>query len=113
MFRRLQNLLSNQEENTRTLTNRLNTNQEFENKVKKFFGENEDFHKKKVTELQKQNQDLVRRLEESEKSRMEKVLEENDSTKVIVKFFKRDILFMTVREHQCTFPLIDCQYYLT
>ena len=82
MFRRLQNLLSNQEENTRTLTNRLNTNQEFENKVKKFFGENEDFHKKKVTELQKQNQDLVRRLEESEKSRMEKVLEENDSTKV-------------------------------
>ena len=99
MFRRLQNLLSNQEENTRTLTNRLNTNQEFENKVKKFFGENEDFHKKKVTELQKQNQDLVRRLEESEKSRMEKVLEENDSTKVIVKFFKRDILFMTVREH--------------
>ena len=91
MFRRLQNLLSNQEENTRTLTNRLNTNQEFENKVKKFFGENEDFHKKKVTELQKQNQDLVRRLEESEKSRMEKVLEENDSTKVIVKFFKRDI----------------------
>ncbi len=107
MFRRLQNLLSNQEENTRTLTNRLNTNQEFENKVKKFFGENEDFHKKKVTELQKQNQDLVRRLEESEKSRMEKVLEENDSTKVIVKFFKRDVLFMTVREHQCTFPLID------
>lgn len=107
MFRRLQNLLSNQEENTRTLTNRLNTNQEFENKVKKFFGENEDFHKKKVTELQKQNQDLVRRLEESEKSRMEKVLEENDSTKVIVKFFKTDVLFMTVREHQCTFPLID------
>ena len=97
MFRRLQNLLSNQEENTRTLTNRLNTNQEFENKVKKFFGENEDFHKKKVTELQKQNQDLVRRLEESEKSRMEKVLEENDSTKVIVKFFKTDVLFMTVR----------------
>ena len=107
MFRRLQNLLSNQDENTRTLTNRLNTNQEFENKVKKFFGENEDFHKKKVTELQKQNQDLVRRLEESEKSRMEKVLEENDSTKVIVKFFKTDVLFMTVREHQCTFPLID------
>lgn len=84
MFRRLQNLLNNHEENTRKLTNRLNANQEFETKVKKFFGENEDYHKKKVTELTKLNQDLVQRLEESEKARMEKVLEESDSSKVIL-----------------------------
>jgi len=81
-IRRLQNLLNNQEENCRNLTNRLNANQEFENKVKKFFGENEDYHKKRVGELTKQNQELVQRLEESEKARMDKVLEENDSSKV-------------------------------
>ena len=66
----------------RTLTNKLNSLQECDNKAKKFFGENEDFFKKKATELTKVNQDLVRRLEESEKARMEKVLEENDSSKV-------------------------------
>jgi len=81
-IRRLQNLLHDHEEDTRKLTNRLSANQEFESKVKKFFGENEDYHKKKVTELTKTNQDLALRLEESEKARMEKILEENDSTKV-------------------------------
>ena len=87
-FRRLQNLLHDHEEDTRKLTNRLSANLEFESKVKKFFGENEDYHKKKVTELTKTNQDLAQRLEESEKARMEKILEENDSTKVKFVFFK-------------------------
>jgi hypothetical protein len=31
----------------------LNATQDFENKVKKFFGENEEFHKKRVGELSK------------------------------------------------------------
>ena len=53
LFRRLQNLLNNHEENLRKLTNRLNATQDFENKVKKFFGENEEFHKKRVGELSK------------------------------------------------------------
>ena len=66
----------------RTLTNKLNALQEFDTKAKKFFGENEEFFKKKATELTKVNQDLAKRLEESEKARMEKVLEENDSSKV-------------------------------
>ena len=75
-------MLNHQEENCRNLTNRLSANQEFESKVKKFFGENEDYHKKRTNELTKQNQELVQKLEESEKARMEKVLEENDSSKV-------------------------------
>ncbi len=55
MSRRLQNLLNNHEENMRKLTNRLNSTQDFENKVKKFFGENEEYHKKRVGELSKGN----------------------------------------------------------
>ncbi len=39
----------------RKLTNRLNSTQDFENKVKKFFGENEEYHKKRVGELSKGN----------------------------------------------------------
>jgi len=87
-IRRLQNLLNNSEENMRTLTNKLNALQEFDTKAKKFFGENEDFFKKKATELTKVNQDLAKRLEESEKARMEKVLEENDSSKVRIEVGK-------------------------
>ena len=87
--RRLQNLLNNSEENMRTLTNKLNALQEFDTKAKKFFGENEDFFKKKATELTKVNQDLAKRLEESEKARMEKVLEENDSSKVTIPVLKK------------------------
>ena len=75
-------MLTNHEENLRTLTNRLSSNQDLEVKVKKFFGENEDFHKKKVIELTKVNQDMAKRLEESEKSKMERILEETDSSKV-------------------------------
>ena len=66
----------------RTLTNKLTANQDLDAKVKKFFGENEDFHKKKVIELTRVNQDMVKRVEESEKSKMERILEESDSSKV-------------------------------
>merc|ERR1719369_962697 len=81
-IKRLQNLLSNKDDHMRKLTNRLNSATDFEGKVKKFFGENEDFHKKKVTELTKANTDLVAKLEESEARRMEKLLEEADSSKI-------------------------------
>jgi len=81
-IKRLQNLLSNKDDNMRKLTNRLNSTTEFESKVKKFFGENEDFHKKKVAELTKANTELVAKLEESEARRMEKLLEEADSSKI-------------------------------
>ena len=69
LFRRLQNILTNHEESIRKLTIKLSSTQELDSKVKKFFGENEDFHKKKAQELTKQNQDLSKKLEESEKSR--------------------------------------------
>merc|ERR1719445_1222004 len=81
-IKRLQNLLSNKDDHMRKLTNRLNSATDFEGKVKKFFGENEDFHKKKVTELTKANTELVAKLEESEARRMEKLLEEADSSKI-------------------------------
>merc|ERR1719483_1123798 len=81
-IKRLQNLLSNKDDHMRKLTNRLNSATDFEGKVKKFFGENEDFHKKKVTELTKANTELVGKLEESESRRMEKLLEEADSSKI-------------------------------
>ncbi len=53
-----------------------------EAKVKSFFGENEEFYKKKAQELTKQNQDLSKKLAESEKSRFERVLEESDTSRV-------------------------------
>merc|ERR1719369_3904 len=81
-IKRLQNLLSNKDDHMRKLTNRLNSATDFEGKVKKFFGENEDFHKKKVAELTKANTELVAKLEESEARRMEKLLEEADSSKI-------------------------------
>jgi len=81
-IKRLQNLLSNKDDHMRKLTNRLNSATDFEGKVKKFFGENEDFHKKKVAELTKANTELVSKLEESEARRMEKLLEEADSSKI-------------------------------
>merc|ERR1719341_2260311 len=58
-IKRLQNLLSNKDDHMRKLTNRLNSATDFEGKVKKFFGENEDFHKKKVSELTKANTELA------------------------------------------------------
>ena len=68
-------MITNFEETIRKLTQTANSNQEFETKVKKFLGENEDFYKKKVAELNK-------RIEEIEKARFEKMLEESDSSKV-------------------------------
>jgi len=81
-IRRLQNILTNHEENIRKLTNKLSSNQDLEAKVKSFFGENEEFYKKKAHELTKQNQDLSKKLAESEKSRFERVLEESDTSRV-------------------------------
>ena len=82
IYRRLQNILTNHEENIRKLTNKLCSNQDLEAKVKSFFGENEEFYKKKAQELTKQNQDLSKKLAESEKSRFERVLEESDTSRV-------------------------------
>jgi hypothetical protein len=81
-IRRLQNIVTNYEENIRKLTSKLHSTQELDTKAKKFFGENEDFHKKKAQELTKQNQDLSKKLAESEKSRFERVLEESDTSRV-------------------------------
>ena len=81
-LRRLQNILTNHEENIRKLSNKLSSNQDLEAKVKSFFGENEEFYKKKAHELTKQNQDLSKKLAESEKSRFERVLEESDTSRV-------------------------------
>ena len=80
--RRLQNLLASKEENIKKLTNRLSSSAEFEEKAKKFFGENENFHAKKVEELSKANKELREKLSESEARRMENLLEEADSTKI-------------------------------
>ena len=66
----------------RKLTNRITASSDFEGKVKKFFGENEDFHKKRVAELTKSNGELMARLEESEKRRMDNMLEESDTKKM-------------------------------
>ena len=81
-LKRLQNLLVSKDENIKKLTNRLSSSAEFEEKAKKFFGENEDFHAKKVDELSKANKELRDKLSESEARRMENLLEEADSTKI-------------------------------
>ena len=81
-LRRLQNLLASKEENIKKLTNRLSASAEFEEKAKKFFGENENFHAKKVEDLSKANKELREKLSESEARRMENLLEEADSTKI-------------------------------
>ena len=67
--KRLQNLLTSKDDQLKKLTNRLDAGSDLEDKVKKFFGENEDFHKKKVAELAKANSELASKLEESEKRR--------------------------------------------
>ena len=81
-LKRLQNLLASKDENIKKLTNRLSSSAEFEEKAKKFFGENEDFHAKKVEDLSKANKELRDKLSESEARRMENLLEEADSTKI-------------------------------
>ena len=74
--------VSEKEDQIKKLTNRLAASAEFEEKAKKFFGENQDFHKKKVEDLTKANKDLKDKLSESEARRMENLLEEADSTKI-------------------------------
>ena len=81
-LKRLQNLLASKDENIKKLTNRLSSSAEFEEKAKKFFGENENFHAKKVEDLSKVNKELRDKLSESEARRMENLLEEADSTKI-------------------------------
>ena len=48
-MKRLQNQLSMKDDQIAKLTGRLEGQAEMEGKVKKFFGENEEFHKKKVS----------------------------------------------------------------
>ena len=60
----------------------ISAGSEFDEKAKKFFGENEDFYKKKVEEVTKANQKLAAKLGESEARRMENLLEEADTTKI-------------------------------
>ena len=53
-IRRLQNLLDNKDDQMKKITIRIEAGSEFDQKAKKFFfGENEDFHKKRGEELSK------------------------------------------------------------
>ena len=81
-IKRLQNLLSNKDEQTKKLTSRIEAGAEFDEKARKFFGDNEDFYKKKVDEVNKANKELAAKLGESEARRMENLLEEADTTKI-------------------------------
>jgi hypothetical protein len=76
--KRLQGLLAGKDDQLQKLTGRLDTAADYEDKVKKFFGENEDFHKKKGAELAKANTELA----DSEKRRMESLLADADSSAV-------------------------------
>ena len=81
-IKRLQNLLVGKDDQIKKLTSKLSTSVEFEEKASKFFGENEDFHKKRLEDLTKANKELKDKLSESENRRMENLLEEADSTKI-------------------------------
>ena len=52
-IRRLQNLLGNKDDQMKKITSRIEAGSEFDKKAKKFFSENEDFHKKRVEEVSK------------------------------------------------------------
>ena len=80
--KRLQILVETKEEQVRRLTARLDANNDLEEKIKKFFGENEDFHKKKAADLAEANLELAAKLEDSEKRRMESLLADADSSAV-------------------------------
>ena len=81
-IKRLQNLLSNKDEQMKKLSGRIEAGAEFDEKARRFFGENEDFYKKKVEEVNKANRELAAKLGESESRRMENLLEEADTTKI-------------------------------
>ena len=81
-IKRLQNLLSNKDDQMKKLTGKIEAGAEFDEKAKKFFGDNEDYYKKKVEEVNKANKELAAKLGESEARRMENLLEEADTTKI-------------------------------
>jgi len=81
-IKRLQNLLTTKDEHLKNLTGKLSASSDFEEKAKKFFGENEDFYKKKVEDVTKANKELTAKLGESEARRMENLLEEADTSKI-------------------------------
>ena len=81
-IKRLQNLLSNKDDQMKKLTGKIEAGTDFDEKAKKFFGDNEDFYKKKVEEVNKANKELAAKLGESESRRMENLLEEADTTKI-------------------------------
>ena len=65
--------------------------------MKKFFGENEDFHKEKVAELKRNNTELAEKLQESEARRMEKLLAEADTSKAIVRHDQTLLVIFLIR----------------
>ena len=79
-IKRLQNLLGNKDDQMKKITSRIEAGSEFDQKAKKFFGENEDFYKKRVEEVNKANRELTAKLGESR--RMENLLEETDTSKI-------------------------------
>ena len=81
-IKRLQNLLTTKDDHLKKLTVRLSASTDFEEKAKKFFGDNEDFYKKKVEDMSKANKELTVKLGESEARRMENLLEEADTSKI-------------------------------
>ena len=50
-IKRLQNLLGNKDDQMKKITSRIEAGSEYDQKAKKYFGENEDFHKKRVEEV--------------------------------------------------------------
>ena len=50
-IKRLQNLLGNKDDQMKKITSRIEAGSEYDQTAKKYFGENEDFHKKRVEEV--------------------------------------------------------------
>ena len=50
-IKRLQNLLGNKDDQMKKITSKIEAGSEYDQKAKKYFGENEDFHKKRVEEV--------------------------------------------------------------
>ena len=95
--KRLQILVDTKEEQVRRLTARLDANNDLEEKIKKFFGENEDFHKKKAADLANANTELAAKLEDSEKRRMESLLADADSSAVMIANHQKCVKIIEVR----------------
>ena len=50
-IKRFQNLLGNKDDQMKKITSKIEAGSEYDQKAKKYFGENEDFHKKRVEEV--------------------------------------------------------------